>query len=194
MLYEIGNTVRIKSLEWYHNNADKNGNINCGEAVFSDEMSRYCGQLIHIVAKEPSDSAGWYAAACNPFAWTDEMIECQVADKLTYINNIISLDKQIAIMQKQRKEIIGELIKNYSPFNVGQKVLVTIPSHKVYNIASGQHEVIPEQKKYAFVAENTYDEYEKKVLARFVICKKDGTPGKKTYYVPRGVKIKPVNG
>ena len=48
-----------------------------------------------------------------------------------------------------------QYIKNHAPFKPYQKVLVTIPSRKVYNIASGQHEVMPEQKKYAFVAENT---------------------------------------
>lgn len=106
-----------------------------------------------------------------------------------YKNKIKNLDEQINLLKKERSEIIKEFIKNHAPFKPYQKVLVTIPSRKVYNIASGQHEVMPEQKKYAFVAENTYDEYEKEVLARFVICKKDGTPGKKTYYVPRGAKV-----
>lgn len=111
-----------------------------------------------------------------------------------YIKEIKSIEKGIADLQKRRKEVIDEFVAAYAPFKVGQKVLVFIPCCKVYNFTTRQNEVLPEQEKYAFVAENSYDEHEQKVSVRFVICKKDGTPGKKPFYVPLGAKIKPVNG
>lgn len=111
-----------------------------------------------------------------------------------YIEAIKSFEKEIADLQKRRKEVIDEFVAAYAPFKVGQKVLVIIPCRKMYNFTTGQNEVLPEQQKYAFVAENSYDEHEQKVSVRFVICKKDGTPGKNPFYVPLGAKIKPVNG
>lgn len=111
-----------------------------------------------------------------------------------YIEEIESIEKRIADLQKRRKEVIDEFVAIHAPFKVGQKVLVVIPCRKVYNFTTGQNEILPEEKKYVFVAENSYNEFKQEVSARFVICKKDGTPGKKTFYVPRGAKIKPVNG
>ena len=76
MNYNIGDKVKIKSLEWYYENRDLIGNIDCDGYAFTDEMAEYCGKILTIVEVN-SDS---YCMCKDPYRhyWTDKMIECLV--------------------------------------------------------------------------------------------------------------------
>ena len=47
--YKIGDRVRIKSLDWYNENKDEYGDIDCGNVVFLKSMQRFCGRIVTII-------------------------------------------------------------------------------------------------------------------------------------------------
>ena len=48
MEYKIGDKVRIKSFDWYIQNKDEDGFVRCGDRVFDDYMSVFCGSIVTI--------------------------------------------------------------------------------------------------------------------------------------------------
>ena len=48
MEYKIGDKVRIKSFDWYIQNKDEDGFVHCGDKVFDDYMSVFCGSIVTI--------------------------------------------------------------------------------------------------------------------------------------------------
>ena len=48
MKYKVGDKVRVKSLDWYNENRDKNGVVMSGSIPFIYEMSVYCGNEYEI--------------------------------------------------------------------------------------------------------------------------------------------------
>jgi hypothetical protein len=48
MEYKIGDKVRIKSFDWYNQNKDEDGVVRCGDRVFDDYMSVFCGSIVTI--------------------------------------------------------------------------------------------------------------------------------------------------
>lgn len=48
MEYKIGDKVKIKSLDWYNQNKDENGFVHCGDRVFDNYMSVFCGSVVTI--------------------------------------------------------------------------------------------------------------------------------------------------
>ena len=77
MKYEIGDKIRIKSLDWYHENKQMHirSCIECGELLFTPYMSKFCGEIVEIA----DIKNGCYMDTKVHF-WTDEMIECKVED------------------------------------------------------------------------------------------------------------------
>ena len=74
MKYNIGDKVRIKSLDWYNENKDpKHGFVYLGNGIcFYSHMSKYCGKTMTI-----SEIFGCYYVMTEHGYdnWTDEMIE-----------------------------------------------------------------------------------------------------------------------
>ena len=77
MRYEVGDRVKIKSLDWYNENKDEYGYINCGSRAFFTKMSNWCGKIATI--KEICKT-NCYRLEEYDFDWTDEMIECKVEE------------------------------------------------------------------------------------------------------------------
>lgn len=53
MKYKVGDKVKIKSLDWYNTNKNKDGDIrhfidNYGDVYFKEKMSKYCGCIVTI--------------------------------------------------------------------------------------------------------------------------------------------------
>ena len=46
--YKIGDQVKIKSLDWYNENKDEDGDVFCGEYDFVDNMTKFCGKVVTI--------------------------------------------------------------------------------------------------------------------------------------------------
>jgi hypothetical protein len=68
--YKIGDSVIIKSLEWYKKNCDVNGDIevNCS---FVEPMSEFCGIKMTII-RYTKDG---YMMYDNDWEWSDDMFE-----------------------------------------------------------------------------------------------------------------------
>lgn len=72
MKYKVGDKVKIKSLDWYNDNRDYYGNVECGFYYFIEEMTKYCGKILtiddvyHNVYELQED---------ENFIWTDEMFD-----------------------------------------------------------------------------------------------------------------------
>ena len=79
MKYNVGDRVRIKSLDWYNENKDELGVIHCKEDSFIESMTQYCDNILTIEHK----TEDCYLVKENIFNWTDEMIECKVEDEMS---------------------------------------------------------------------------------------------------------------
>lgn len=74
MKYKTGDKVKIKSLDWYNQNKDTNGFVHCGDGVFDDYMSVFCGSIVTISEMYPH--IGYDIREdmqCR--TWSDDMIE-----------------------------------------------------------------------------------------------------------------------
>lgn len=80
MKYKIGDKVRVKSLEWYNDNKDEYGYVQCGYKYFTENMRKYCGDVVTIRSFHYSsfyDFTTYNIAEeddCS-YAWTDDMFE-----------------------------------------------------------------------------------------------------------------------
>lgn len=81
MKYNVGDKVRVKSLAWYNNHKNKNGNINCSVSVFFElNMSKFCGSILTIKNIDVDMDA--YEVEENSYYWTDEMLEGLAGDTI----------------------------------------------------------------------------------------------------------------
>ena len=76
MKYKVGDKVRIKSIDWYNENKDLNGNINCGSADFLPDMVIYCGDILTVC--DINERLSYYNVKESSYVFKDEMIECLV--------------------------------------------------------------------------------------------------------------------
>lgn len=79
MKYKVGDKVRIKSFDWYNENRDKIGQVDCGcgcvYAYFVPPMVSFCGQIVTISSILPTLEVYRIKEDDGEFNWTDEMIE-----------------------------------------------------------------------------------------------------------------------
>lgn len=79
MKYEVGDRVRIKSIDWYNANKDEYGNIDINyDFTFYADRSKYCGKVFTIT--EVFDNCYCVKEDNNEYFWADEMIECLVEE------------------------------------------------------------------------------------------------------------------
>lgn len=76
--YQVGDRVRIKSLDRYNQNKNKSGQVDCGYAYFSGAMSNLCGNVVTI--KKINKEGSYYIKEGN-WCVTDSMIECKVSEE-----------------------------------------------------------------------------------------------------------------
>ena len=81
MKYKIGDKLRIKSIDWYNENKNKYGNINCGYMPFTSDMSIYCGAVLTIC--DIKEEFSYYHMKKCEYMFTDEMIEGLVEEENT---------------------------------------------------------------------------------------------------------------
>lgn len=72
MKYKVGDKVKIKSLDWYNDNRDYNGNVECGFYYFIEEMTKYCGKILTIGDVYRNE---YELQEGENFIWTDEMFD-----------------------------------------------------------------------------------------------------------------------
>ena len=71
-MYKIGDRVRIKSLDWYNENKNKDGRVACGYHIFTKDMSKFCGCTMIVCNRT---NLGVMTMGGSASYWTDEMIE-----------------------------------------------------------------------------------------------------------------------
>ena len=79
MKYSVGQKVKIRSLEWYQDNVNRYGIIECGKYEFFEPMNEYCGKVVTI--KRIDDDNYRIDTDKGAFCWTDEMIEGLVEEE-----------------------------------------------------------------------------------------------------------------
>ena len=79
MKYSVGQKVKIRSLEWYRDNVNRYGIIECGKYEFFEPMNEYCGKVVTI--KRIDDDNYRIDTDKGAFCWTDEMIEGLVEEE-----------------------------------------------------------------------------------------------------------------
>ena len=75
MKHKIGDTIRIKSIDWYNQNKNVDGTIFSGMTVpFIPQMSQYCGKKAKIIE---INSHGYYRLDIDYCSsdWSDWMLE-----------------------------------------------------------------------------------------------------------------------
>ena len=77
--YNKCDRVRIKSLDWYNENKDRYGCVECGFYCFTKEMSVHCGQIMTISDKL---NGGIMKMENDSHFWTNQMIESLAGEEL----------------------------------------------------------------------------------------------------------------
>lgn len=67
---EVGDKVRIKSIEWYIANKDSSGFVPV-PCTFVPGMSKYCGKILTIKLKKPIS----FVLEGNIWEWSEEMFD-----------------------------------------------------------------------------------------------------------------------
>ena len=78
MKYNVGDKVRIKSIDWYNENKNENGSIYLNNNSFVSDMSEFCGKIATIIKKcDKYDK--YYKLDIDKnkgsWSWTDDMLE-----------------------------------------------------------------------------------------------------------------------
>ena len=79
MRFKVGDRVRIKSFDWYNENKDAGSCVHCGDKVFDNYMSVFCGSIVTIGGVCPYGYDILEDMYCR--IWTDEMFECKVEEE-----------------------------------------------------------------------------------------------------------------
>lgn len=83
----VGDKVKIKSLEWYNDHKSNDGNVDCGYDIFTEDMSTLCGKTMTI--KKVLDDYYYLVDDKNVYNWTDEMFEdVETIEPDNYIQNL----------------------------------------------------------------------------------------------------------
>ncbi len=80
MEYEVGQKVRIKSLDWYNENKDERGEIKFENGIFTNLKSLYLGYIM-TVAEITLENQYIFHEDKYQTLWTDEMIEGLVEEE-----------------------------------------------------------------------------------------------------------------
>ena len=85
MKHNIGDKVRVKSLEWYNENKNKYGNIQYSDnrVFFESNMSKFCGSILTIKGIDIDLDA--YKVEENTMLWIDDMVEENV-EETSFLN------------------------------------------------------------------------------------------------------------
>lgn len=77
MKYKVGEKIRIKSIDWYNKNKDREGYVNFNQnESFSPSMSKYCGKIATI--KSVDSIFQYYDIDIDKegaWEWTDDMFD-----------------------------------------------------------------------------------------------------------------------
>ena len=122
--YKIGDKVKVKSHEWYEDNANYLSEIECGNTVFIPDMKCYCGTTVTIMKRFSHIKCYSIEEDNGVHYWSDEMFEdntdmkefaakvLNIKDEIIVPDNCEVWDDQGNVI-KTSKIIIKEVKKTY---------------------------------------------------------------------------------
>ena len=118
--YKIGDKVKVKSHEWYKDNADNICEVECGNTVFIPDMVCYCGSTVTIMKRFSHIKCYAIEEDNGVHYWSDEMFEddtdmkefVNIKDEIIVPDNCEVWDDQGNVI-KTSKIIIREVKKTY---------------------------------------------------------------------------------
>jgi len=81
MKYNVGDKVRIKSIDWYNKNKNEKGYIYFNNNSFVSDMSEFCGKIATIIKKCDKYYKLDIDKNKGSWSWTDDMLEDMVETK-----------------------------------------------------------------------------------------------------------------
>lgn len=124
MKYKVGDTVKIKSIDWYNKNKNEIGSVE-GKVHFVPSMSVYCGKTAKITKVDSqiyiykiNIDNGW-------FCWTDEMFEDMNNTKEIVLPEGWEVDKienGKIILKESKKELPNTWEECCGLFNKGEYI------------------------------------------------------------------------
>ena len=125
MKYKNGDTVKIKSYQWYNTNKNSNGDVHDCKMIFNSTMSIYCGNEMTIEEVDEEGQFYYLYEDILAYKWTDDMFEdddlefqCAVAkavdECLWGVNDEIDVYKETNPSEKLvGKNVIMKKISEY---------------------------------------------------------------------------------
>ena len=164
MKYNVGDRVRIKSLDWYNENKDENGNIVFSSkvthfswrenvrTVFTKDMAKFCGKVVTIEIVWTVNYS--IVEGTHRDYFTDEMIEGLVEEEAKSHNNmckqlIDEMNPNVEVNVKTPKFKIGDRV--ITDTNMKGKIIDVVEEgwYRVdfddYNGISQPNGVVPEE-------------------------------------------------
>ena len=124
--YKIGDKVKVKSHEWYEDNANYLSEIECGNTVFIPDMKCYCGTTVTIMKRFSHIKCYSIEEDNGVHYWSDEMFECgDDSDMKEFAAKVLNIKDEIIVPDncevwddqgnviKTSKIIIKEVKKTY---------------------------------------------------------------------------------
>lgn len=109
MKYKVGDKARIKSLEWYESNKNKEGLVMCNGLSFTESMTDYCGKVltIQMITNQVIGKNQKYIMVEPELPWgfNDDMIE-GIADSDK--PKMVSLDDVCNWLEEHMSEFCSE--------------------------------------------------------------------------------------
>lgn len=129
--YKIGDRVRVKSLDWYNANKGKFDNIVLGgvRPSFTHYMSRYCGQVMTIVAIDSEYGDYTMKEDNGDYSWDAEMFEGVVdVDQLNVYGELDNpMVDDIRIDDFQDDNEIGDIVDDCVHRLKGNECQIALP-------------------------------------------------------------------
>lgn len=75
MKYKSGDTVKIKSYQWYNANRDSHGDVYNCKKIFNSTMSMYCGKEMTIEEVDEEGQFYYLYEDIEAYKWTEDMFE-----------------------------------------------------------------------------------------------------------------------
>ena len=172
MKYKEGNRVRIKSLNWYNKNKDKNGNIVFSSkvphfalcvnvrTVFTKDMVKYCGKVVTIENVWTANYS--IVEGTHRDYFTDEMIEGLVEEETkvgTALNPIEPKSNANCLTQERVDEMSLDKAGQITDFEY-EGLAYTLPKGYIFKDENGNvinaTKIVLEKKKKEYP--KTYEE------------------------------------
>lgn len=176
MRYKVGDKVKVKSIEWYHNLPDDYeliyGIIERGRYDhFVEDMSEYCGRIVEISEIVETIGNKYYRIKedCEQFYWSDYMFEKETGENNEKIGNTT-----IAFDYKSNGKDIELILNNEWIAKVGNNGNVVLKRKPKYPETFEECCKILGEQPDAYESNSTIYGYESDKIASFqklLICR-----------------------